>query len=107
MPPELVVAIVIRLPLDRVGDREQMRGGRRLRRRVLLNRLEMVEDPQRPAVRRHDEVVVARMQRDLIHADARAIRLPARPRPAAIDREEQPGLAPSAARPHRWSSVIV
>ena len=93
MPPELVVAIILRTPLERCRDAEQMRvscGG--LRRRVFLNRLEMVEYPERAAMRRDEHRIVARVQRDLIDAHVREVGLEAPPAPAAIDGEEQSGL---------------
>ena len=59
---------------------------------VLLDRLEVIEDPDRAAVRREDHRVVARVQRDLVDAHGRQVRLDAHPALGAIDRDEQPGL---------------
>jgi anaerobic selenocysteine-containing dehydrogenase len=85
--PELIVAIARRalIPGER-RRREQIRVGRcRLRRRELLNRLEMIEDPDRAAVRRQNHRVVARMQSDLVDAHRRQVGLDALPLPAAVE----------------------
>src|SRR5262249_14564419 len=85
--PELVVAIARRPAIHRVGRRrEQLRvGRRRLRSRVLLDRLEMVEDPQRPAVRREDRGILARLDGDLVDAYCRQVGFHPCPRLRAID----------------------
>ena len=89
--PELIVAIVLRLPLERGRNGEQLRVGS-LRGGVLLNRLEVVEHPERAAVRRDEHRVVARMKRDLVDANVGEIRLEPLPARAAIDRQKHSGL---------------
>ena len=91
--PELVVAIVLRLPLQRrSASRTASRRRRRLRRRVFLNRLEVIENPERAAVRRDEHRVVARMERDLVDAHGREVRLEPLPALAAIERQEDARL---------------
>jgi hypothetical protein len=41
--------------------------------RQLLERPDVVEDPERPAVRRDDKVVVPRMDHHRVHRDARQV----------------------------------
>ncbi len=52
----------------------------------------MIEDPDRAAVRREHHRVVARVQRDLVDADGRQVRLDSLPALCAIERDEQSGL---------------
>ena len=91
MTPELVIAIVLGLPLERGRHREQCHV-RRLRAGVLLDGLEVVEDPDRTTVRRDEHRVVARVDGDLVDAHGREVRLEPAPVRAAVEREEYPGL---------------
>ena len=89
--PELIVAAVHRLPLQRGrhGEEPRLRG---LRGGVLLNRFEMVEHPDRAAVRRHEHRVVARVDGDLVHAHGGEVGAQAAPARSAVEREEDPAL---------------
>ena len=67
---------------------------RRLRGRKLLDRLEVIENPERSAVRREDHRVVARVQRDLVDPDVRQVCLQSLPALAAIERQKESGVGP-------------
>ncbi len=92
--PELIVAVACRAPEHRGRRRrEQLRARRRRqRRRVLLDRLEVVEDPDRAAVRGEEHRVVARVQRDLVDPHRRQVGLQPLPALAAIERHEEARL---------------
>ena len=87
MPPELLVAIVFRLPLQRHARREQCRCGF-LRGGVLLNGLEVIENPEGASVRCHEQRIVARMNRQLVDTHGGKVGLEATPACAAIERQE-------------------
>ena len=91
--PELVVAIILHLPLERAGNGEQLRVGcSAVHGRVLLNRLEVIEDPERAAVRCHEHGVIPGMQRDLVHPHIGEVGLQSAPALATIERKENAGL---------------
>ena len=62
------------------GSSEHL-GGQLLQRRD-------VAGPERAAVGPEDEIVLARMDRQIVHRDRRQVRLQPRPHAAAIDRDE-------------------
>ena len=87
MSPELVVAVILRLPLQRRARREQRGVG--LQRGVeLLDRLEVIENPQRAPMRGHQQRIVTRMNRELVHTHRGEVRLKPLPALTAIEREE-------------------
>ena len=87
MSPEFVVAVVLGLPLQRRSRREQRSVGLQ-RRAKLLDRFEVIQNPERATVRGHQQRVVARMNRELVHAHRGKVGLQALPRLAAIEREK-------------------
>ena len=89
--PELIVAVVHRLPLQRGRHREESHA-RGLRRGILLDGLEMVEHPDRSAVRRDEHRVVARVNGDLVHTHGGEVRAQPAPARTAVEREEDPRL---------------
>ncbi len=95
LPEERLVgdeaAIVGRVELHAAAHVEQERIGLH-RLRLLLQRRDVVEDPDAAAVRGDDHVVVARVNDDLVNRHRRQVRLDAQPAAAAIGADEQPEL---------------
>ncbi len=91
----LAADLLAALPIVEVGDRrtdvEEHRVLRR-RRRELLQRRDVVGDPDAAPVRRDDQVVVARMDQDVVDARRRKVVHELLPLLAAVERDEQPEL---------------
>ncbi len=79
-------------PRDGRTDVEQRRVRLTYRRRELLQRRDIVRDPHAAPVRRDDQIVVARMDQDVVRADRRVVVHELLPGLAAVERDGQPEL---------------
>src|SRR5260370_543409 len=70
----------------------EVRGGHGVAQ--LLDRRDVVEDPDRPAVRAEDQIVLAGMNGDVVDGDGRQVQAEAHPARPLIGRDEQPVLGP-------------
>ena len=79
---------------DRRPDVEQVHVLRLQLLRPLLQRRDVVRYPDAPAVRGDNQVVVTRVNEDVVGAHRRIVAHEFLPLPAAVERDEQPELGP-------------
>ena len=92
--PSAVLAGVAALAADAChgGGRRRIKNRACRGCRDLLDGVQIIQNPDSPPVRRQNEIVVPRVNHQVVERCGREIRLPFRPRSAAINRHKEPNL---------------